>query len=327
MNMRLILVVILAMGLVVLNTNYVQSKEILNLKLGHAQNADTAFHEVALKLASRINKYTDGKISVSVYPASQLGNERDLVEGLRLGTVQLFMGNMASVTQFVPELNVLMLPYITRGYEHSIRAWDTIIAPKLGGKMGNAGFHTIGVFIGSTRGIEAKKPIMSLSDLKGMRIRTMESKISIDTYRALGAIPTPIPFGEIMSALQAGLVDAVDIGILAFFTQKHLQVAPFYAELNMVSTNLFLISQSVWKGLPEELKTAVEKAGDESAKEYAIMFDKDIKKNELLARQSKFPFAYTFPDVTEFREAVKPVYAKNEKEIGKELIQSILNLK
>ena len=169
---------------------------------------------------------------------------------------------------------------------------------------------------------------MKLADVQGMRIRTMEAKVFIETYKALGAIPTPIPFSELVSALQAGVVDGADQGFSAFLSSKAYQVSPYFAHIEVSQTlSPLVISQMVWKKLPKESKDTLEKAAGEALKEQVQMYEEEIVQYEKAAKESRFPFAYTFPDLREFREAVKPVYGKLEKEAGKETIQKILALK
>jgi len=305
-----------------------QSKEVIKLKFGHTQPATHYYHKMGLTFAAKAAKYSDSKITVEVYPSSQIGAERDLLEGLRLGTVQGYIGAMAVLTQFVPEFIALQLPYLLKDYDHGVRVWNQIMAQKLSGKMDKAGLYVLGFIKSSPRGVQTSKPIMKLADLKGLRIRTMEAKIYIDAYKALGTIPTPVPYSELVSALQSGVVDGADQGFTAYLSTKAYQISPFYAHIEIVQTlSPFLISQITWKQLSKDYKKAIEKAANEALKEQALTYEEEVRKYETAAKESKFPFAYTFPDLTEFREAVKPVYAKYENEVGKDLIQKFLALK
>jgi len=305
-----------------------QTKDILKLKMGHSQAATHYYHKAGLSLASKVAKYSNGKISIDIYPACQLGGERDMIEGLRLGTVQVYLGAMATLTQFVPEFTAFQLPYLLRDYEHGIKVWDQVMAQRLSGKMDKAGLHLLGFVKSSPRGVQTSKPIMKLADLKGLRIRTMEARIYVEAYKALGVIPTPIPYPELTSALQTGVVDGADQGFTAYLSTKAYQVSPFWAHIDIVQTlSPFLLAESVWKKLPKDLKEAVDKAALETLREQIPVYEEEVKKYEKTALESKFPFAYTFPDLTEFREAVKPVYAKFENEVSKDLVQKILSVK
>jgi len=305
-----------------------QSKDTVKLKLGHVLTTTHYYHKTALDLSSKASKYTNGKILIDVYPSSQLGAERDLIEGLRLGTVQLTIVNVAILNQFVPEFMVFQFPYLLKDYDHGVKVWNQVMRQRLSAKMEKAGLHVLGFVKASPRGVQTSKPIMKLADLKGLRIRTMETKIFVDTYKAFNAIPTPIPYSELVSALQSGVVDGADQGFSAFLSSKTFQVTPYFAHLEIVQTlSPLLISQNIWNKIPKESRDGIEKASEDSLKEQTRLYEEEIKKYEDMAKDSKFPFAYTFPDLTEFREAVKPIYAKYENEVGKDLIQKIAALK
>jgi tripartite ATP-independent transporter DctP family solute receptor len=311
-----------------LSPDFAHAAEALKLKFGHVLTPTHYYHKAAVSFANRVSKYSKGRIQVDVYPSGQLGSERDSLEGLRIGTVQITIVNMAVLNQFIPEFVAFQLPYLIKDYDHGIRVWNQVMSQKLSVKMDKAGFHLLGFLKASPRGIQSSRPIMKLADIQGMRIRTMEAKVFIEAYKALGAIPTPIPFPELVSALQAGVVDGADQGFSAFLSGKSYQVSPYFAHIEISQTlSPLIISQIVWKKLPKELKEATEKSAEESLQEQVQMYEEEIRKYEKAAKESQFPFAYTYPDLKEFREAVKPAYAKFERDLGKEVIDKIISLK
>ncbi|MDD1777990.1 MAG: TRAP transporter substrate-binding protein [Candidatus Helarchaeota archaeon] len=329
MNIRKIIAVIsLSFLCIVFSSDYSYSKEVLKLRLGTGHPLTHYWPKTGLSFASKVANYTDKQILVEVFPLMQLGAERDQLEGLRLGTVHLTITTMAVVTQFVPDFVFFQLPYLIRDYDHGMKVWNELLASRIADKMDKAGFHLLGILKSSPRGVQSTKPILKLADLKNMRIRTMEANIYIETYKALGAIPTPIPYSELVTALQGGVIDGADQGLTAYLSNKHFQIAPFFAHIDVVQTlSVFFMSKRIWDKLPKELRGPVEKAANEAVKEQIQLYEGEVRNYEKVAKESKFPFGYTFPDLTEFREAVKPVYVKYEKEFGKDIFQRILNLK
>lgn len=324
---RLVAAIALGSVFFAFNSSPAESQEIVKLKLGHTQQTTHYFQRTALSFASKVAKYSDGKILVDVFPTSQLGSDRSLVEGLRLGTVQLYEGTTAVFSQFIPEFMVFMLPYAIKDVHHAQKVWDQVLSQKISEKVDKAGFRILSFLEGGERGAACKKPIMQLDDLKGLRIRTMESKVYMEAYKALGAIATPIPFSELIGALSQGVVDGGDYTHATWLNSKSYQVAPFFSRINIVrGPSALAISLDVWKKLSKELREATQKAADEAANEQIQSLENDIRQYENNAREAKFPFAYTFPDLTEFREAVKPVYGQFEKEVGKGTIEKILEI-
>jgi TRAP-type C4-dicarboxylate transport system substrate-binding protein len=157
----------------------------------------------------------------------------------------------------------------------------------------------------------------------------MESKISIESYKALGAIATPIPFPDLIPALTQGVVDGADYALQTYLQSKVFQVAPYYVHIGMARMpGIMAVSQGVWKKLPEESRQAMQKAATEALTEQTQLLDEVVKTYDAEAKASKFPFANVNPDLAGFRDAVKAVYTQFEKNVGgREIVQRVLAVK
>jgi TRAP-type transport system periplasmic protein len=305
------------------------STETIKLKFGYVQPVGAPNDRAAKSFASKVDKYSRGRIVVETYPAGQLGGERDIIEGLRLGSLQLYIGSTSVASQFVPEFSLFEMPYLISDFPHAQRIWEQVLSAHIEPKSEKVGFRVLGIYDGGERGVGTGKKVTKLGDLKGLRIRTMESKISIESYKALGAIATPIPFPDLVPALTQGVVDGADYAVQTYLQAKVYQVAPYFVHLGMARMpGIMAISFALWQKLSPDLQQAVQKAATEALTEESQALEAFIKQQEIAAKESKFPFSYLSPDLAGARDASKSVYTQFEKNVGgREIIQRVLAVK
>lgn len=175
------------------------------IKLGHVLDTKHPYHIGSEFFAKRVKELTHGRIEVQVYPSSQLGNERESAEALQIGTVEMAAITTAVTSRFVKELEIFNLPFLFRDFQHLYKVVDGKFGEELNGATQRKGLRIVGWWVGGSRSIYARKPISDLASMKGLKIRTMETPLIIATWKALGLIPTPIPFSEVYTALQQGV--------------------------------------------------------------------------------------------------------------------------
>jgi len=296
------------------------------LKLGTILPADNILTENAQEFAKKVNERSKGEVEVVVYPNSQLGNERDLTEGLQLGTVQMAEVSGGVMSTFVPETGVFSLPFIFRGWDHLDKVLKTAaVVNRLDEiTLKKSGIRTLGWMEQGFRvTLTVKKPIATLKDFEGLKIRVPEDKVLIRTFQLVKAAPTVIPWGEVYTSLQTGVVEGMESTTPAMYTMKFYEVANYIAETNHQHSVVgFLISEKAFQSLSKAAQEVVLQAARETMdSNYRDARGTAEKSLDLLRAKVK---QTTKPDLKPFQEAVQPVYKEFAEQTGTaELIRQI----
>jgi TRAP-type transport system periplasmic protein len=260
--------------------------------------------------AKRVKELTGNAITVQVYGAGQLGNERDLLEGIQIGTVEGAVATTAVLGNFNKEFEVFSLPFLFNDSDHVRQTFEGPIGQKYAQKLSKLNMVSWKCWVVGPRGVYGKKVVRTLADVKGLKVRTLESPIFIDTWKALGSIPSPIAWGEVYTALQTGLVDAAEGSMLGLVTAKHGEVAKFYADLEyVISGNAVVISNQFLSKQPPKNAQAIRSALDETSRLVKELFDAQDAET-LRQVQQEYKVTITKPEKGPFRDAVKSIYAK-----------------
>ncbi|MDR0827057.1 MAG: DctP family TRAP transporter solute-binding subunit [Desulfovibrio sp.] len=238
----------------------------LTFKLGHIADPQHPYGQGAVKFADLIKEKTKGTVEVQVFPSSQLGNQRDLIEGLTFGTLDMTLTSAAVLGNFIPEISVFDLPFIFRDVQHAYKALDTVGMEI--GKLGEAkGLKTLSFMENGVRHMtNNRQPIKVPADVKGLKIRVMEQPVYIEMIKALGGSPTPMAFSEIYTALQKGVIDGEENPLPQIWTARFFEVQKYVSlTAHTYSSEPVLISTSAWKKLSPEQQKAVQEAAVEAA--------------------------------------------------------------
>ncbi len=299
------------------------NQEVVKLKAGSTPNADHAYNVGLEKFAELINERSDGKIEIEIYPASQLGSERELVEGLQMGTVDITVVSSAPVSGFSDAFLVTDLPFMFKNRDHAYDVLDGEIGQGLLKELEGTGIKGLAIWENGYRNItNSVRPIEVPADMEGIKIRTMENPIHMDSFSQIGADPTPMAFGELFTALQQGTVDAQENPLAIIEVSKFYEVQDNLALTGHVyAAAPMLISQETWDGLSAEDQEMFQKAADEARDfERQLLIDADA---ELLQKLKDEGMQVTTPDKGPWQEAMAPVYDKWADRIGQDLIDSI----
>ncbi|HSR11570.1 MAG TPA: TRAP transporter substrate-binding protein [Thermodesulfobacteriota bacterium] len=296
------------------------------IKLGHVLDTKHPYHIASLHFSKRVAELTNGKIEVQVYPSSQLGNERELVEGMQVGTIEMGASTSAVAARFVKEIEIFNLPFLFSGFPHLYKVLDGQFGEELDKASQKKGLRVLGWWVGGSRSIYARKPISDLASMKGLKIRTMESPVVVATWKSLGLIPTPIPFGEVYTALQQGVVDAGEGNVISYESMKFDEVAPYLSHIKyLITVQLLLISENLFKSFSPEIQSALIKAGKECvAVERKANEESEEQIIQVLKKKNK---SVVIPDLQPFVAAVQPVYEQYGKSIGADKIKWIQSQK
>jgi tripartite ATP-independent transporter DctP family solute receptor len=300
----------------------------LTIKFAHAGSA-THPYSVGINLLTPIlEKNSGGAVKLQVFCCAQLGSERELAEGVRLGTI-----NMTSVAAegalpgWVPELQAFGLPFIIRDREHIYKVLDGPVGKDLERKLSDQGFVVLGWWELGFRNMTSKdKPIRTPDDLKGLKMRVQEAKVWLGMMRALGAIPTPIPFGELYSALQQGVVDGQENPIVTITSMKFYEVQKQVGLTEHTYTALPVLASKKWW---DTLKPAQRDVIAASVKESVPLQRKAVsgQVDEGIAFLKTQGVTINTVDKAKFMEATKDVPKLTADQVPLEFVQRIRDTK
>lgn len=296
-----------------------EARKTKEIKLAHSLEMSHPVHIAMEYLAKRVAEKSGGKLTVKIYPNSQLGSERESVELLQIGSIGMTKVSTAVMESFSPNFKVFSLPYIFKDKSHYYKVLDGKIGEdmlKEGEKYWLRGLTYYDA--GSRSFYVSGKAINTPADLKGLKIRVQASNTAINMVKAFGGAATPISSGEIYTALQQGVVDGAENNSPTFFLSRHYEVAKHYSlnEHTMVP-DILLISTVVWDKLSPEEKKWLQEAADESAVVQRQLWQE--AEQEALAAVKVAGVEVNIPDKAPFAKMVEPLYEsyKNEPEVYK----------
>ncbi len=311
-----------AAALIVINGQALAA-ETMTLKLGHVQPQSHIFHKGAVKFGETLEGASDGQMKLEIYSDGVMGSERSLLESLQIGSIDLVTVTSALTSTFSQDYALFSLPFLFDSYEDVFRVMDDkAIADALSQDLISKGIRPLAYWIGGARSYYGTGPVGSLGDFKGMKIRTMEDPYYVKTWESLGAMPTPLPFGEVYTAMQTKLVDGAEGAINTYVAKKFYEVASNVAVINYVySVQPLHISEMTWNKLNEEQQGWVREAAQASAVyERKLLLEVDKALQETLAVHK---VEVTHPDIEPLREAVEPVYEDFREEYGDDVYKMV----
>lgn len=296
------------------------------IKLGHVMDTNHHYQKGAEKFKELVEQKTNGRVQVQIYPNSQLGAERAMLEGMQLGTIEMGIITSGALSNFVPEFAVLDLGYLFKDSKQAQEVLNGPVGQELSEKMAQVGIRNLGFLDAGFRSVYAKKPVRTPDDLKGMKIRTMENPAHIALFKALGANPIPMNYSELYTALQQGTVDGAENVVDVFYKSKHYEVAPVFSETNHVYlVVMYMISEKFFQGLPPDIQQAIQEAARE-----AIQYENSVfveHRNEAYNKLKEAGVTVVqIDDVTAFQQKAKQSWREVVKNIpnGQDLLDKIM---
>lgn len=300
-------------------------QEKIVLKLGHTAAPDHPYQTASEMFAQKVSEKTNGMIEIKVFPADQLGKQNELIEGAQLGTVDMVLTSDVALSTAEPLIGVLNLPFLFKDYDHVMNALNGEIGDKLSEALAKKNLIVIGWWENGFRHITNSKVVIDKpEDLKGLKIRTPNGTVFVDTFNMIGASATPMSFGELYSALQLGTVDGQENPTTHVLTQKFYEVQDYLSLTYHIHVSEPLVmSKQVFDNLSIEYQQILV----ESAKEVAAWSFETTKNTEAdeIEQIKATGMDVHVPDVAAFQAAMKVVYEKYEGVFGKELIDAIKN--
>ena len=281
-------------------------------------------------MGEELSKATGGKDNIKVFSDSSLGSEKDTVEQVKIGALDMVRVGSSAFHGIVPESMIPSLPFLFRDIEHFRK---TIYGPqgeKILAAFDKAGFVGLAFYESGARSLYAHKPIRTVADAKGMKVRVQPSDLMVSLISSMGASPTPMPFAEVYTGLKTGLLDAAENNYPSYEEAKHYESAAVYSEtLHVMSPEVLVFSKKIWDTLTKEEQTALRKAAKASVPYYTTLWEakeKEAKAAVVKGGAKIIPAAEI--DRKSFVDAEKPVWEKfaNTPEL-KALVQEIVNTK
>lgn len=303
---------VLLMGLAVMGAGgpvLVGAAEI-TLRAGHDQPAKSMYDEGHQYLARKLAERTNGRVQVQVFPAAQLGSEVAMIEGLRLGSIDIIVAHVANTATVVPELALFSVSYLFKDRDHFERVignpkFQQRISQIVEGK--NLGIKVLGFYSAGVRNVyERKGPVRTPEDLKGMKLRVMNNPVEAKVWKTFGAIPTPMNFGEVYSSLQAGVIDGAENSPSVVESNKHYEAAPYLIMTeHQRSLSVLMMNENRLKSLPADIQKILLDTAKEAA-EFERKRDAELNA-EAIERMKAKGAKVIEPDRAKFATLIRPI--------------------
>ncbi len=268
--------------------------------------------EAVKYMGKLVEERTKGRIGVEVFHSAQLGEEKDTIEQTQFGVIDLNRVSLGPFNNIIEETQVVSLPYIFRSVDHMHKVMDGPIGDEILAAFEAHDLIGLAFYDGGSRSFyNSEKPIKSVDDLKGMKFRVMQSDMFVDMVGALGANATPMPYGEVYSAIQTGVIDGAENNWPSYDSSGHFEVAKYYTlDEHLIVPEVLVMSKKSWDKLSPEDQAIVRQAAKDSVPHMRELWAAQEKKSEDKIRAAGAEVV-TDIDKKPFIDAMKPVYEKH----------------
>jgi len=258
-----------------------------------------------------IKERTQGRYSVEVYHSAQLGEEKDTIEQVRSGVIELNRVSMAPFNGTVKETIVPALPYVFRDEDHMHKVMDGPIGDQIKAAFEPAGLVALAFYDAGARSFyNSKKPIKTVADMAGLKFRVIQSDIFVDMVAALGANATPMPYGEVYSSIETGVIDGAENNFPSYDTAKHAEVAKFYSlDGHTILPEVFVMNKAAFDKLTPEDQALFKQAAKDSVAKQRELWAKKVGESQ--ANVEKLGAQINEVEKQGFVDAMKSVYEKH----------------
>lgn len=262
-------------------------------------------------MAREVKEQSGGRICIEVFPAAQLGEEKDTIEQTQFGVIDMVRASFGTFNDIVPVTQLFSLPYLFRSQDQMHNVLDGPIGEEIAQNFAEKDLIVLGYYDGGARSFyNSQKPITSIEDLKGMKFRVMQNDVFVDMMSALGANATPMPYGEVYSAIQTGVIDGAENNFPSYDSSGHAEVAKYYTlDEHLMVPELVAMSKLSWEKLSPEDQEIIKTAGKNSVEVERKLWAEQEKASEEKVVAGGAQIIKDI-DKTAFQEAMAPVYEK-----------------
>ncbi|QOD60221.1 TRAP transporter substrate-binding protein [Polaribacter haliotis] len=316
--------------LIILFTGIVSCKKTNNYKvlyLGHTLPQTHPVHKGILEFKKSLEKKSNGTLKVKIFPDGQLGSERETLELLQIGSVAATKVSAAILSNFVPEYNVLGIPYLFRNKVHQFSVLEGAIGKSILEKGSKFWLRGLCYYDAGSRSFyTSKKAIRTPEDLNGLKIRVQNNQMAINMVNSMGGAATPLAYGELYAAIQQGVVDGAENNPPSFVSSNHYEISKYYTlDEHSSVPDVLLIGTKYWNKLSKQERIWVQEAADESAQAEKIFWKESV--DQSLKTIKDWGVEVIIPEKSLFAEKSKNVvinFVKKFPEMGK-LVKEIKN--
>ena len=285
--------------------------------------------EAVVQMGKKLEAATNGRLSIQMYPSMQLGGEKEMIEQAQVGALAIARISVGPMGPIVPEMNVFNLPFMFRDDAHMEKVIDGPIGDELLKKLSESKANLIGLcwMNAGTRNVyNSKKPIQTVDDLKGLKIRMMGNPVFVDTMNSLGGNGVAMGFDQLINAMQTGVVDGAENNYPSYESGQHYRYAKYYSKTgHLMIPEILVFSKKIWDELSKDDQALILKVAKEAQQEERKLWY-DREKESLKKMAEAGAIVNDVADKKEFQAAVKPVWDKYGAQHGA-LIQRIQDVK
>lgn len=273
-------------------------------------NADDYPTVVAVRhMSSVLERLSGGKHKIKVFNKGALGSEKETIDQVKIGALDMVRVNVAPMNNICPMTMVPTMPFLFRSVDHMRKTLDGPVGEEILKSCEAFGYIGLAFYDSGARSIYAKKPIKTVADTKGLKIRVQQSDLWVALVGAMGANATPMPFGEVYTGLKTGLIDAAENNIPSFDTAKHVEAVKFYSRTeHSMAPEILLFSKAIWDKLPANEQAMIRQAAKESVAVQRKAWDEAEGKS--LANVKAAGAEIVEVDKRSFQAVMGPVYDK-----------------
>ncbi|MBU3258767.1 TRAP transporter substrate-binding protein [Roseovarius pacificus] len=297
------------------------------IKIGYALAPDSHYGVAAKKFEEVVLAETGDDFTFRHFPSSGLGGEREVIEGLQIGTVEATIVSSGTLANFVPETGVFDIPFLFRDLGHARRVLDGPIGQDILAKFDDVGLHALAWGEQGFRHItNNRNQIQGPADVQGLKLRTMENPVHLAAFEAMGAAPTPMAWPEVISSLQQGVIDGQENPLSVIVSVKLNEVQEYLTLSGHVySPAMLLVSKPFWEGLNDDQKASLEKAATEAVTAMrAYVDDVETSGVETLKERGMKVGELSAEQKAEFQAAIQSAYEGYYETYSKELVDAIV---
>ena len=293
------------------------------IRIAHTEAEDRSLNLACVEFKNWIEEQSGGKVTVDIYPNGAFsGSDADIIQATALGQIEVGFAATSAFTEYNPVWGVLDMPFLFDSADAYFTAMDGELGQALNATLDGTGLKVLGnSFMGVKQITNSKKPVHTVADLSGLKMRTMQSDAHIDQYTYMGANATPMSYGEVFTGLQQGTVDGQDQSSTIIWAQKWYEAQKYMTIVNInYGTMAFTANENWYNSLPEDIKALV----DEGVKTYILDWEREYELNAEAECQQKIAdagievYTPTAEELQTFIDAVQPEHEKYAKEWGQE---------
>jgi tripartite ATP-independent transporter DctP family solute receptor len=294
-------------------------------RVADTQSEDYPTVQALMFMARLVEEGTAGRHRIRVFHSRQLGEEKDTIEQTRVGAIDLNRTNVAPIGSLIPAANVLALPFLFRSFDHLHKVLDHAIGDEILASSQRHGFVSLTFYDSGSRSIyNSVRPIRTLADMKGLRIRVQQSEVMVEMIKALGAEPVELPYGQVSTGLSTRLIDGAENNWPSYVTTNHYKLAPYYTltEHTMVP-EVLVVSPRAWESLSAEDQNIFRDAARKSSAYMRELWHGLEERSRQQARAAGNTIISEF-DRKPFEQAMNTIYAQTVTDPGlRQLIERI----